>query len=71
MMNWSFIVVRNNVVEQTKTFSDFWEGAKHTDNFIAKIDENFGNGSLSFPAYNRGEFYRKDDLTVGLYKNSL
>jgi len=71
MMNWIFVVVRDNVVEQTKTFSVFWDGAEYTDRFIGQIDADFGNGTLSFPAYNRGEFYRKGDLTVGLYKNSL
>jgi hypothetical protein len=66
-MNWTFIVVRNNSVEQARTFSDFWEGCKHTDSFIKSIDPNFhGN----FPIYNRNENYRKDDLTVGLYKSS-
>lgn len=65
-MNWTFIVVRDNIVEQAKTFSDFWEGCKHTDAFIKAIDPNFhGN----FPIYNRNENYRKDDLTVGLYKS--
>jgi hypothetical protein len=66
-MNWIFIVVRNNSVEQTKVFSDFWEGAEYTDSFIKRIDLDFhGN----FPAYNRNEYYRRDDLTIGLYKNS-
>jgi len=69
-MSWVFIVVRNNAVEQTRTFSDFWQGAKYTDHFIALIDPNFGNGNPCFPAYNRGEFYSKDGVTVGLYKDS-
>ena len=66
-MNWIFIAVRNSSVEQTKVFSDFWEGAEYADNFIKRIDLDFhGN----FPAYNRNEYYRRDDLTVGLYKES-
>jgi hypothetical protein len=66
-MNWTFIVVRNSTVERVKTFSDFWEGAKFTDNFIKAIDPNFhGN----FPIYNRNENYRNGDLSVGLYKDS-
>jgi len=66
-MHWTFIVVRDNTVEKVKTFTDFWEGAKYTDNFIKKIDPNFhGN----FPIYNRNENYRSDNLTVGLYKDN-
>lgn len=65
-MNWTFIVVRDNSVEQARTFSDFWEGCKHTDSFIKSIDPNFHG---DFPIYNRNENYRKDGLTVGLYKS--
>lgn len=68
-MNWTFVVVRDNFVEQTKSFNDFWAGAKFTDNFIASIDESFRLGKISFPAYNRNESYKKDNLTVGLYKS--
>ena len=67
-MSWTFVVVRDNSVEQTKIFSDFWEGCSYTDDFIRKVDDNFANGSIGFPAYNRGEYYKKDDLTIGLYK---
>lgn len=75
-MNWTFVVVRNNLVEQIKVFSDFWKGAEYTDNFIRSIDDDFANKNeepvsfLGFPAYNRNEYYRKNDLTVGLYKES-
>ena len=64
-MNWIFIVCRDNSVEQVKTFKDFWEGANFTDNFIKRIEPGVGD----LPAYNRGENYRNDDLTVGLYKD--
>jgi hypothetical protein len=67
-MNWIFIVVRDNNVEKVKTFTDFWEGTAYTDDFIRHIDDNFANGSVAFPAYNRNEFYKHNDLTVGLYK---
>jgi hypothetical protein len=66
-MYWTFIVVRNNSVEQARVFSDFWKGAEFTDNFIKSIDPNFhGN----FPIYNRNENYKNNDLTVGLYKSN-
>ena len=67
-MNWVFIVSRNNSVEKVKVFSDFWEGCSYADDFIRHIDNNFANGSIAFPAYNRGEYYTKDDLMVGLFK---
>lgn len=63
-MNWTFIVVRDNIVEQTKVFDDFWKGCEYTDNFIRSIDPNMPD----MPSYNRGEYYRDNDLTVGLYK---
>ena len=36
-MNWVFVVVRNNSVEQVKVFKDFWEGANFADNFIKRM----------------------------------
>jgi hypothetical protein len=66
-MNWVFVVVRNNSVEQGKVFKDFWEGATFTDNFIKRIEPGVAN----LPEYNRGQNYRNDDLSVGLYKDEL
>jgi len=66
-MNWTFVVVRDNSVEQTRVFDDFWKGCKYADDFIKTIDPDFhGN----FPIYNRNENYRNGDLTVGLYKSA-
>jgi len=62
-MNWVFVVARNNSVEQVKVFKDFWEGANFADNFIKRMEPS----PTSLPAYNRGEYYTNDDLTVGLY----
>lgn len=62
-MNWAFIVVRDNSVEQVKIFNDFWEGCKHTDDFIKSIDPNIE----MLPAYNRGQNYKNENLSVGLY----
>lgn len=67
MSNWTFIVVRDNMVEQTKNFDDFWKGCAFTDNFIRSIDRSMTNKDM--PAYNRGEFYSKENLSVGLYKS--
>jgi hypothetical protein len=66
-MGWVFIVVRNNTVERVKFFSDFWDGAEYTDDFIKSIDPVFDG---NFPAYNRGENYKNNDLTIGLYRES-
>jgi hypothetical protein len=66
MSSWVFIVVRNNLVEQTKLFADFWVGCAFADNFIRSIDKSMVDSDM--PAYNRGEFYKKDNLSVGLYK---
>ena len=69
MSSWVFIVVRNNVVEQTRAFADFWKGCAFTDNFIRSIDSSMTDKSM--PAYNRGEFYNKENLSVGLYKSRM
>lgn len=66
-MSWAFVVVRNNSVEKLKIFSDFWDGAEYTDDFIKSIDSLFDG---NFPAYNRGENYKNNDLTIGLYRES-
>ena len=66
-MNWTFLVIRDNSVEQIRSFSDFWAGCEYTDNFIRSIDPNM----VDMPAYNRGEHYHRDDLTVGLYSNLI
>jgi hypothetical protein len=63
-MNWIFIVCQNNTVEQVKVFKDFWEGATFTDNFIKRVEPGIGN----LPAYNRGEYYKSNNLSIGLYK---
>jgi hypothetical protein len=62
--HWIFIVTRNNSVEQVMYFNDFWEGAKHTDEFIKGCDPNI----IELPAYNRGEVYNNGEISVGLYK---
>jgi hypothetical protein len=64
-MTWIFIVSRNSCIERVKTFNDYWEGSKFTDKFIYGIDPNI----VTYPSYNRDENYRKDDLTIGLYKS--
>lgn len=64
-MNWIFIVCRNNTVEQVKTFKDYWEGADFADNFIKRVEPGLGDP----PSYNKGEYYKNDDLTIGLYND--
>lgn len=62
-MEWVFVVVRNNSVERVKIFSNYWDGAKNADNFLKTL------GIDNFPNYNRGEYYRDNELSVGLYPN--
>lgn len=69
-MSWVFVVVRDNSVEQVKVFDDFWVGADYADSFIEKIDPVFAKNGAGLPAYNRNESYKKDDLSVGLYRNT-
>lgn len=67
---WIFIVVRNNTIEKLKIFKDFWEGADFTDQFISMIDPTLKERNGGFPAYNRGEYYKTEELTIGLFKES-
>jgi hypothetical protein len=62
-MNWAFIVIRDNKVEQIKIFNEFWSGCKYADDFIRNIDPNI----VFLPAYNRGENYKGENFSVGLY----
>jgi hypothetical protein len=61
---WVFVVTRENRVEQTKIFNDFWEGCKFVDEFIKNIEPSIQD----FPVYQRGEFYNNGEICVGLYK---
>lgn len=64
-MIWTCVIVRNNIVEHCKSFKDYWEGSEYADNFIKRVEP-----SLTFyPAYNRDEYYKSGDLSVGLYKS--
>ena len=63
-MSWVFIVVRYNIVETVKTFDDYWVGSEYVDRFIMGIDK-----SANLPDYNKNEYYRVGDLTIGLYKS--
>ena len=62
-MRWVFIVCRNNVIENIKIFDNYFEGEKFTDDFLLKINPTIG----LFPKYREGEFYKNEDITIGLY----
>lgn len=64
-MTWIFIVVRDNVVEDCKVFTDYFLGEQFANDFIKKIDP-----SADLPRYREGEVYSKDSLRVGLYKDA-
>ena len=65
-MHWIFIICRENSIEQVKIFNDYWEGAKFTDNIIQRLEPKLSD----LPAYNRGENYKNNNLTIGLYKGN-
>lgn len=60
---WSMIVVRDNSVESIKHFDDYQNGLEYTVNFLEKVDSNF-DGEINFLD---GEYYRSNDITIGLY----
>jgi hypothetical protein len=64
-LNYVFIVVRNNVVETVKVFTEMTDAIMFTDNFIMECDKAIRVGDL--PKYHSGESYSKDGLTVGLH----
>jgi hypothetical protein len=64
-VNYVFVVVRNNVVENLVVFKDASEAVPYTDNFIMNIDKTITFANL--PRYSNNESYSKDGLTIGLY----
>jgi len=62
-MRWVFIVSKKNVIENIKVFDNYFEGEKFTDDFLLKINPTIG----LFPKYREGEFYKNEDITIGLY----
>lgn len=64
-INYVFIVVRNNVIENLVVFKDASEAVPYTDNFIMKIDNSVTWANL--PKYSEQQVYSKDGLTIGLY----
>jgi len=62
---WAFIVCRENCVEHFKFFDDYFEGEQYANEFIKKINPEI----TDMPRYRQNEFFRNDNLTVGLYKD--
>jgi hypothetical protein len=67
MMRWVFVVVKDNLVEKTKVFDDYFEGELHTNEFLrlaCGVEEDF-------PEYRKGVSYKSQDgLSVGYYKDN-
>lgn len=66
-MRWILIVNRDNVPEIIKVFDDYFEGADQTDKLITE----FFSVTENFPNYRNNEYYHKDGLTIGLYKEDI
>jgi hypothetical protein len=64
-INYVFIVMRNNVIEDIKVFKDASDAVPYTDNFIMNVDNSITFANL--PRYSDNESYSKDGLTIGLY----
>lgn len=62
-MRWIFVCVRNNCVEKIRGFADYAIGSNFTDSFIRSINPTIEKT----PIYYEGEFYKDEDVTVGLY----
>ena len=67
IMNWIFIITRDNVVEGCKIFTDYFEGEQFANNFIKKIHPS----TTDFPEYRKGLFYENEGLRVSLYKDGF
>jgi hypothetical protein len=63
-INYVFIVMRNNVIEDIKVFKDASDAVPYTDNFIMNIDKTIVFANL--PRYSDNESYSKDGLTISL-----
>lgn len=63
-INYVFIVVRNNVVENVVVFKDASDAVPYTDNFIMNVDNTITAANL--PRYSNNENYSKDGLTISL-----
>jgi hypothetical protein len=64
-INYVFIVMRNNVIEDIKVFKDASDAVPYTDNFIMNVDKTITFANL--PRYSDNESYSKDGLTISLY----
>lgn len=64
-INYVFIVVRNNVVENLVVFKDASEAVPYTDNFIMNVDNTITAANL--PRYSNNESYSNNGLTISLY----
>lgn len=64
-MVWAFIVCRENSVDRVRIFEDYFEGEQFANNFISQINPDI----KEFPKYRQSEFYRNDDISIGLYRD--
>jgi hypothetical protein len=57
-----FIVARDNIIEQCKSFIDYWKAEDYANSFISEINPDIGQ--LDF---RKGYFYQHNGLSIGVY----
>jgi len=65
-MNWIFVCSRDDVVDHVKIFNDFFDGADYADEFIKQFDPD-----AELPNYRANEFYRNNEVTVSLIRETV
>lgn len=65
-MNWVLICSEGDVVNYVRVFNDFFDGADYADQRIRQHDPD-----ADLPNYRANEFYRSEDLTVSLVRESV
>jgi hypothetical protein len=63
---YTFVVVRDNSVEDCKSFIDYWAAEDYANDFIQKIDHEIG--PIDF---RKGVFYQQRGLSVGVYHSPV
>lgn len=62
---WTVIMTRDNIVEHSRVFHNYWHGANYADTLIQKYFPD----QTDFPSYHKGERFEKDGLIIGVYKS--
>ncbi len=64
-MNWVFVCSKGDAVDYVKIFNDYFDGADYADAYIKRHDND-----AELPNYRANEFYRTEQLTVSLIRET-